>query len=152
MHQCSFSIQRLKALNFDNFDNSHNSFLWLIFLCERWIPCQALTSVLCLHYRPETVHCSTKDVYTSKITFLALHPCNRWSFFRSVKKNPIRPSTFVTWFFLSLLRRGFWLGFGKFNFTSSWPASTPLKFTGGLCLKSNRLSKVEFSFWKWSFL
>ena len=36
--------------------------------------CQALTSVLCLHYRPETVHCSTKDVYTSEITFLALHP------------------------------------------------------------------------------
>ena len=46
----------------------------LFFLCLRWIPCQALTSVLCLHYRPETVHCSTKDVYTSEITFLALHP------------------------------------------------------------------------------
>jgi len=46
----------------------------LIFLCERWIPCQALTSVLCLHYRPETVHCSAKDVYISEITFLALHP------------------------------------------------------------------------------
>ena len=26
------------------------------FLCERWIPCQAVTSVLCLHYHPETVH------------------------------------------------------------------------------------------------
>ena len=38
-------------------------------------PCQASTSVLCLHKRPETVHCSTKDVYTSEITFLALHPC-----------------------------------------------------------------------------
>ena len=24
--------------------------------------------------RPETVHCSTEDVYTSEITFLALHP------------------------------------------------------------------------------
>ena len=23
--------------------------------CERWIPCQASTSVMCLHYRPETV-------------------------------------------------------------------------------------------------
>ena len=43
-----------------------------IFLCEKWIPFQASTSVLCLHYRPETVHCSTKDVYTSEITFLAL--------------------------------------------------------------------------------
>ena len=49
----------------------------LIFLCERWILCQAFTSVLCLHYRPETVHCSTKDVYTSEITFLALHPWSR---------------------------------------------------------------------------
>ena len=59
--------EEVKALNFDN---SHNSFLWpeyfIDFLCERWIPCQALTSVLCLHYRPETVHCSTKDVYTSE--------------------------------------------------------------------------------------
>ena len=68
----------LKALNFDNFDISHNSFLWpeyfIDYLCERWIPCQASTSVLCLHYRSETVHCSTKDAYTSEITFLALHP------------------------------------------------------------------------------
>ena len=29
---------------------------------------------LCLQYSPETVHCSTKDVYTSEITFLALQP------------------------------------------------------------------------------
>ena len=40
------------------------------FLSERWIPCQA--SVLYLRYRPETVHYSTKDAYTSEITFLAL--------------------------------------------------------------------------------
>ena len=53
---------------------SYDQNIFLIFLCERWIPCQALPSVLCLHYRPETVHCSTKDVYTSEITFLALHP------------------------------------------------------------------------------
>ena len=49
-----------------------NSFLWPEyfndFLCERWIPCQAVTSFLCLHYRPETVHSSTKDAYTSEIT------------------------------------------------------------------------------------
>ena len=49
-----------------------NSFLWpeyfIDFLCERWIPCQASTSFLCLHYRPETVHSSTKDAYTSEIT------------------------------------------------------------------------------------
>ena len=49
-------------------------FHWL-FLCERWIPCQAETSVLCLHYLPEKIHCSTKDAYTSEITFLALNPC-----------------------------------------------------------------------------
>ena len=44
------------------------------YLCERWVPYQASTSVLCLHYRPLTVHCSTKDAYTSEITFLALNP------------------------------------------------------------------------------
>ena len=38
-----------------------------------------MTSVLCLHYRPETVHCSTKDVYTSEKTFLALHPWLEYS-------------------------------------------------------------------------
>ena len=42
-----------KASKYDNLDNSHNSFLWpeyfIDFLCERWIPCQASTSVLCLH-------------------------------------------------------------------------------------------------------
>ena len=64
--------RRIKAFNFDNFDNSHNSFI--DFLCERWISCQAMTSVLCLHYRPETVHCSTKNAYNSEITFLTLHP------------------------------------------------------------------------------
>ena len=67
---------RLKALNFDSFDNSHNSFLgpeyFIDILCERWIPCQASTPVLCLQYRPETEQCSTKDAYTSEITFLEL--------------------------------------------------------------------------------
>ena len=54
---------------------SYDQNISLSFLCEIWIPCQASISVLCLHYRPETVHCSTKDAYTSEITFLALHPC-----------------------------------------------------------------------------
>ena len=71
--------EEVKSIKFDNFVNSHNSFQWpeyvIDFLCERWIPCQAVISVLCLHYRPETVHCSTKDANTSEITFLALHPC-----------------------------------------------------------------------------
>ena len=65
-------------MNLDNLDNSHNSFLWpdffIDYLCERWIPCQASTSVLCLNYRPVTVHCSTKGAYTSEITFLAYNP------------------------------------------------------------------------------
>ena len=30
-----------------------------------------MASILCLHYRPETVHFSTKDAYTSEISFLA---------------------------------------------------------------------------------
>ena len=55
---------------------SYDQNIPLIFLWERWIPSQALTSVLCLHYRPETVHCSTKDVYTSEITFFAIPPCS----------------------------------------------------------------------------
>ena len=38
------------------------------------ISCQASTSVLCLHHRQKTVHCSTKKAYTSEITFLALVP------------------------------------------------------------------------------
>ena len=37
-----------------------------------------------LQYRPETVHCSTKDAYTSEITFLALKP---WS--KQLLKNTI---------------------------------------------------------------
>ena len=59
--------EEVKRNKFDNFDNSHNSFLlpvyFIDFLCERWIPCQAVTSVLCLDYRPGTVHCSTKDAH-----------------------------------------------------------------------------------------
>ena len=31
-------------------------------------------SILCLLFHPKTVHCSTKNVYTSEITFLALVP------------------------------------------------------------------------------
>ena len=62
----------------DNFDDSHNNFLWpeyfIDFLCKIWIPCQTSTSVLCLLYLPETVHYSTEDAQTSEITFLALHP------------------------------------------------------------------------------
>ena len=78
VHQCSFSI--LGGYNhciMKTLIISHDQNISLIFLCERWIPCQALTSVLCLHYRPETVHYSTKGAYTSEITFLALHPWMR---------------------------------------------------------------------------
>ena len=48
--------EEVKSLNFDSFDISHKSFLcpvyFIDFYCERWIPCQASTSVLYLHYRP----------------------------------------------------------------------------------------------------
>ena len=70
------SEEDIKAWNSENFENSHNSSLWpeyfIDFLCERWIQRQAVSSVLCLHYRPVTVHSSTKNAYTSEITFLAL--------------------------------------------------------------------------------
>ena len=84
-------------MNFDNLDNSHNSFPWpeylIDFLCERWIPCQASTSVMCLHYRPVTAHCSTKDVYTSEITFLAiLASCHIMFSYSEVRKKRIRPT------------------------------------------------------------
>ena len=52
---------------------SYDQNISLIFLCDKWIQCQTVPSVLCIHYRPETVHCSTKDAYTSEITFFALH-------------------------------------------------------------------------------
>ena len=57
----------------------------LFFLSEKWIPCQDLTSVLCLQFT-ETVHCSTKDVYTSEITFLALHPCSKLCIYTHIFK------------------------------------------------------------------
>ena len=68
MHQCYSSIW---GRYFDIFYNSLYSFLWpeyfIDFLCENGSPCQALTSVLCLLYCPETVHCSTKNTYSFEI-------------------------------------------------------------------------------------
>ena len=68
---------------------------------RKWIPCQALTSVLCLLFLPKTVHCSTKNAYTSKITFLALVPwqkvCKVSIFFKiipSLKKSQAIPLNF----------------------------------------------------------
>ena len=58
----------------------HRLFLW------KWIPCQAVTSILCLLFRPQTVHCSTKYPYTSEITFLALVPCC-WCCRRIIKES-----------------------------------------------------------------
>ena len=48
LHKSTISVpvlypRRIKASNFDNFLNLHQSFLWpeyfIVFLCERWIPC-----------------------------------------------------------------------------------------------------------------
>ena len=75
MHQCP---RRLKAFNFDNFDNSHNSFLWpeyfIDYFCENGFHVR-LWHPSCVHFSAQSaVHCSTKDAYTSEITFLALVP------------------------------------------------------------------------------
>ena len=47
----------------------------------KWISCQAVTSVLCLLF-----HCSTKNKYTSEITFLPLVP---WSTVSVAKRTQI---------------------------------------------------------------
>ena len=91
-------------MNFDNFENSHIFFLWpeyfIGYLYELWIPCQASTSVLCLHYLPVTVNCSTKDAYTSEITFLALHP---W--FKFIKFGPSELVKFFNRYYLEVLKK-----------------------------------------------
>ena len=52
---------RIKALNFDNFDNSHNSFLWpeyfIDFLCEKMDPMSGcdIRLVLTLTTRDSTI-------------------------------------------------------------------------------------------------
>ena len=75
MDQCSFSIRgRYNHLIFIILKMYimtrifHRLFLWKL------NPCQAVTSVLCLLFRPKTAHCSTKNAYTSEISFLALVP------------------------------------------------------------------------------
>ena len=68
--------RRLKAFNFYNFESSHNSFLWPEYFidsfCENGFYVRLWPSVLCLLFRPKTVHCSAKNACTSEITFLAL--------------------------------------------------------------------------------
>ena len=55
---------------------SYDQNISLIFLCERWITCQAVTSVLYLHYSPETAYTAVQKMCTLiKKTVLALHPC-----------------------------------------------------------------------------
>ena len=65
-----------KSITFDNLIIHiiifYDQNIWLIFLCKRWIPCQAVTSVLCLLYSPETVHCRTKNKSTFEITIFTL--------------------------------------------------------------------------------
>ena len=61
--------EEVKSLNFDSFDISHKSFLcpvyFIDFYCERWIPCQASTSVLYLHYRPVlTIYSPVLTIYS----------------------------------------------------------------------------------------
>ena len=109
---------------FDNFDNSHNSFLWpeyfIDYLCERWIPCEASTSVLFLHYRPVTVHCSTKDAYTSEITFLALNPCTIPSSWTILFKVYITLITLASKALSQASFASFWTEISRFRSRKHW--------------------------------
>ena len=69
---------RIKAFNFDNFDNSHNSFLWpeyfIDYFCENgfhvslWYPS-------CVYLSAQRQYTAVqKNAYTSEIIFLALVP------------------------------------------------------------------------------
>ena len=68
---------------YPNFDNSHNSFLWPEYFIDYFMwkmdPMSGFDICLVFTLRPETVNCSTKDVYTSEKFFLALHPWLRYS-------------------------------------------------------------------------
>ena len=80
MHQCSFSIRGgekhliLIILKIHIIIHIMTRIFHLLF-CGKGIPCQAVTSILCLLFCPKAIHCSTKNAYTSEITFLALVPC-----------------------------------------------------------------------------
>ena len=63
--------------NFDNFDNSCNIFfslnrIFYWFFMWKLDPMSGCDILPVFTLPPETVHCSTKDAYTSEITFLAL--------------------------------------------------------------------------------
>ena len=104
---------------------------WFFYVKDGSRPCQALTSVLCLHYRSETVHCSTKDVYTSEITFLALHPCIYMSSFLSILLG------FKLFLWRSMCLNGF-LSFCLGVYVSVWIYVSPsiyLSWFLSICLK-----------------
>ena len=74
MHQCYFEEDKIILII--HIIVSYDQNISLIFYVKDGcvMACQASTSILCLHYRPVTVHCGIKDAYTSEITFLALNP------------------------------------------------------------------------------
>ena len=70
--------EEVKSIKFDNFDNSH-SFLWpeyfIDFFMWKMDPMSSCNIRLVFTLPPrDSTCCSTKDAYTSEITFLALHP------------------------------------------------------------------------------
>ena len=78
MDQCSFSIRGrynhlifiiLKMHIIVSYDQNISQTIFVKIESS-----QAVTSVLCLLFRPKTAHCSTKNAYTSEISFLALVP------------------------------------------------------------------------------
>ena len=73
--------EEVKSIKFYNFDNSHNSFLWTEYFIDfcmwKMDPMSGCNIRLVFTLPPrDSIHCSTKDAYTSEITFLSLHP---WS-------------------------------------------------------------------------
>jgi len=81
--------RRLKTFNFDNFGNSHNSFLWpdyfIDYFCENGLHVRLWHPSCVYFFHPKTVHCSIKNSHTSKIIFLALVP---WIIKSIIKNNP----------------------------------------------------------------
>ena len=74
MHQCLKHPSRIKAFIFDNFDNSNKFPLTIIFHII-FVKMDSMSGCdIRLLFRPKRVHCSTKNAYTSEITFLALVP------------------------------------------------------------------------------
>ena len=69
--------RRLKALNFDNSDNSHNSFRWPEYFIDLFCENRShvrLWNPSCAYFSAQGQYTAVKNTYTYEITFLALVP------------------------------------------------------------------------------